>query len=257
MKIGQNAILVLSVSLAIGISSSAQAADQEMTVQNADTAVYSSTDSGAAPTMKLKKGQKVRAEGKSDGGFYKLKTKSGKPLFVRVDDVKANSPAPEDDLETLPAANSHKSAKSAGESSFDRFKFDLGGSSGNSNGRTFFEAHLGVDYYFLSWFYLREAPFYRLPDNHVATYGLDSSINGQLDIPIVPEFAPNLGIGGGYRVTNIGKDAPFLEGGLEAGFKGTSFNASMKYIMNEQVKNGLANERIYTLSASFSKSGSF
>ena len=256
MKTRNHVLLLVAFSLTLGITSVVSAAEQEMIVQKADTSAYSSTDSDAVPTMKLKKGQKVRAEGDAEGGFYRLKTKSGKPLFVHADDVKPNSPAPEDDLDTSPSANSKKNAKSSSNDSFDRFKFDIGGSSGNSNGLTFFEAHLGVNYYLVKWFYVREAPFYRLPNNHVATYGLDSSINGELGIPI-PELNPHLHLGGGYRVTNTGKDAPFVEGGFGAGFKGTSFNASVKYIMNTQVKNGLANERIYTLSASFSKSGSF
>jgi len=247
-----NRSALLAISLFASLTCALVFADEhDLSVIHNDTPLFSSPDSSAAPAGKLKMGQRVRSESDADGDLYKLKTKSGKPLWIRASDVKASGYSAENDVET--GSSKHQKSESKNDS-FTRLTYDVGGSTGNSGGASFYEMHLGIDYYILQWLVWRNAPFYRLPSHSTASFGLDSSLEGHYALDLAPDFKPSLQGGAGYRITNIHENAPFLEGGMGLHIKGLSINASVKYIMHSVVTKGDANEKIYTIG--FSGGGS-
>ncbi len=134
---------------------------------------------------------------------------------------------------------------------FKRFSIDLGGSSNFNQDSSVFEANVGVNYYVMRWLVWRNAPFYRSQTGMNAAFGLDSSLQGVFRERLAEGIEPNLRLGGGYRVINIGgSSAPFLEGGAGLNVQGITVGASAKRIFHSVVTTGMANETLYSLTFS-------
>lgn len=126
--------------------------------------------------------------------------------------------------------------------------FDVGGSSGSSNGSTTYtEVQLGVNYFVQPWLKWRNAPFYRIHGTQPAAYGLDSSLLGTTSLPLSEGTSANVGLGGGYRLINTGKSAPFAEGTAGINVAGVRIQGSVKRVFNSVVRKGAREDTIYSI----------
>jgi len=238
-------------SLFLGLSLSFTAAAESLKASKLKTPVYGSPSESGKIVHQLQKGKTVEAEGDPENGFYKLKTKTGRSLYVREQDVEREGEGEgiEDDLEV------GKKKASKNEKSFKRFHFDIGGSTGISSGSSFYEVNLGLTYSFTEWLSWRNAPFYRTQSGTSDTYGLDTSLRARYTLSIAPDLSPSVHAGAGFRFVNTGSHAPFGELGLGVRLAGISINAGIKYIAGKLINSSYQNEMIFT--GGFSGSGSF
>jgi len=126
--------------------------------------------------------------------------------------------------------------------------YDIGGSSGSSNGSTTYtEVQLGVNYFILPWLKWRNAPFYRIRSTLPAAYGLDSSLIGTTSLPLTEGASANFGLGGGYRLINTGKSAPFAEGSAGISVGGVRIQGSVKRVFNSVARKGAREDTIYSI----------
>lgn len=105
------------------------------------------------------------------------------------------------------------------------FDFDISGSSGNYNGKTYTEIHLGINMNFAEWLVWRNAAFKRTsPGVETDLSGIDSSLRFILNTK-VQEAGIKIFAGPGYRwATPSEKNALFGEAG--AGIQLGRFGAS-------------------------------
>lgn len=139
------------------------------------------------------------------------------------------------------------SATSAAEPESPTITYDVGGSSGNVNGKGYVEAHVGINYFIQPWLKWRNAPFYRFRSDFPAAYGLDSSLLGTHTLALADQLNATLGVGGGYRLINTGKSAPFAEGQLGIGAQGLRIQGSVKKVFNSAIRPGAKDDMIYTI----------
>lgn len=139
------------------------------------------------------------------------------------------------------------SAAHAADSEGPTITYDVGGSSGNTNGKGYMEAHVGVNYFILPWLKWRNAPFYRFRSDFPAAYGLDSSLLGTHTVALADQLSATLGVGGGYRLINTGNSAPFAEGQLGIGATGLRIQGSVKKVFHSAVRPGAKDDMIYTI----------
>ncbi len=231
-----NCSLALVASLLISSVISAET----LVVKSFKAAVYSSPLEKGKAVLQLEKGKKLESEGGPENGFYSLKTKTGRKLYIKQSDVTA----PEEDLE-------NELSVSEGSPSFPRFRFDGGATTGISNAGSFYEFNLGISYYFKPWLSWRNAPFYRFQSGAAGAFGLDSSFRGQTALALAPEFSPQLFLGAGFRLINTGANAPFIEGGLGFRFGRVHTQINVKYIAASLVKAGGNNEVLFTGGVAF------
>ena len=105
------------------------------------------------------------------------------------------------------------------------FDFDISGSSGNYNGKTYTELHLGINMNFAEWLIWRNAAFKRMsPGVEADLTGIDSSLRFVLNTQ-VQEAGIKIFAGPGYRWADPSeKNAIFGEAG--AGIQIGRFGAS-------------------------------
>lgn len=135
----------------------------------------------------------------------------------------------------------------AADSSQPTITYDVGGSSGNVNGKSYMEVNVGINYFLLPWLKWRNAPFYRFRSDIPAAYGLDSSLIGTTTLELAEQTHLNLGVGGGYRLINTGKSAPFAEGQVGFGVGGMRIQGSVKRVFNASVRPGSKDDTIYSI----------
>lgn len=110
-------------------------------------------------------------------------------------------------------------------------EMDVSGSSGNYNGQTYTEMHLGVNLNFTEWLTWRNTGFKRFGSTAAQeTTGLDSSlrlgIDKKFDAGAIKFFA-----GPGYRWASPStKNALFAEAGATIQLGAVSFGAGAKYL---------------------------
>jgi len=208
--------------------------------------VFAAPNAGTKAIFYIGRGKALESNGKSQRGFYQLKTKSGRKVFIQAADVEAAGGSVESDLVSEEAVPNRQS--------FRRFRFDGGGSVGSSNRGSFYEINLGVSYYLLEWLVWRNAPFFRFQSSTPNSFGLDSSLRGQYSLPVAPEFSPSFMMGAGFRFINTGSHAPFAEFGLGLRVSGAQFQLGVKYIAGKLISDRVENEVIFnggfTVSAS-------
>lgn len=140
------------------------------------------------------------------------------------------------------------SAAVAADSEGPTITYDIGGSSGNTNGKGYVEAHVGINYFLQPWLKWRNAPFYRFASDLPAAYGLDSSLLGTHTVALADQLNASLGVGGGYRVINTaGQSAPFAEGQLGIGATGLRIQGSVKKVFHSAIRPGAKDDMIYTI----------
>ncbi|AGH96149.1 hypothetical protein [Pseudobdellovibrio exovorus] len=118
------------------------------------------------------------------------------------------------------------------------FDLDISGSSGNYNGRTYSEVHLGVNMNFTEWLTWRNAAFKRFGSGGTEDdiTGLDSSLRLVLSKPF-SGGAFRFFLGPGYRWADPSeKNAGFAEGGLGLSFGRFSVSAGAKYLKYDKIQ---------------------
>lgn len=108
---------------------------------------------------------------------------------------------------------------------------DLGGSSGNNNGTTYQEVHLGVNLNFTDWLTWRNSGFQRTGSKTKTVSGLDSTLRLVLRTKFDQSGGAHLFIGPGYRWTNAEiNNAIIGEAGLGVNFSGVGLSGGAKYL---------------------------
>lgn len=209
--------------------------------------IYAAPATSAKVLSVVGKRRNLESAGEPEKGFYPLKTKSGRKVFVKASDVQVEESSIDEDLVS--------SESESPPPSFRRFRFDGGGSVGSSSRGSFYEVNLGVSYYALEWLIWRNAPFFRFQSGSSNSYGLDSSIRGQYAVAVAPDFSPSFLVGAGFRFINTGRHAPFAEVGLGARVSEVNIHLGVKYIVGKWVNETSENEMIFN--GGFTASSSF
>jgi hypothetical protein len=107
---------------------------------------------------------------------------------------------------------------------------DIGGSSGNNNGTTYQEVHLGVNLNFTDWLTWRNSGFQRTGSKTKTISGLDSTLRLILRTKMGAGSAYFF-LGPGYRWTNEEVNNAILgEAGIGANFGGFGLSGGAKYL---------------------------
>ncbi len=218
-----------------------------LTVSVDKAAVLAAPTESAKIVSYLSRGKSIESAGKPQKGFYQLKTKSGRRLFIKTSDVEVVDGSIDADL-----VSEETSGKS---NNFRRFRFDGGGSVGSSNRGSFYEINLGVSYFVTEWLIWRNAPFFRFQSGATNSFGLDSSVRGQYSPPVAAEFSPTLMVGAGFRFINTGSHAPFAEAGLGLRVSDIQIQLGVKYIAGKLLDANVEDEVIFN--GGFTVRGSF
>jgi hypothetical protein len=218
-----------------------------LTVSVDKAAILAAPNEDAKIVSYLARGKSLESAGKPKNGFYQLKTKSGRRVFIKASDVEVGEGSIDADLVSEEA--SHKSKD------FRRFRLDGGGSVGSSNQGSFYEINLGISYYVTEWLIWRNAPFFRFQSGAPNSFGLDTSVRGQYSPPIAAEFSPTLMMGAGFRFINTGSHAPFAEAGLGLRVSDIQIQLGVKYIAGKLLHADVEDEVIFN--GGFTVRGSF
>lgn len=159
-----------------------------------------------------------------DDEFSKLRTRSGKDLWVR------NS-----DLGRLPTSEKYSLVEDiepeffTSMPAFKRIRLDLGGSAGRAQNESFLEAAIGVEYFMMERLSWRNAIFFRHYQTQDDFFGLDTSVRGNGNLPLGPLKLRGI-IGAGYRFAKASEGAPLVEIGGFAALKGFDIGVMVKYL---------------------------
>lgn len=177
--------------------------------------------------------KKVTVSTEAQMGFRKIKTKSGKGLWISEKDLSFETDL-EGDIDTDQEA--HPAS---------RFSYDLGLSMGSYGGSSYTEANLGVNYFVLNWLNFRNSLFYRFGSQSNSFYGLDSSLRGIFSSNKGMPFGMTVFAGPGYRIANKGSNAPFVEAGVILKVMGLNLGGGLKSVFYSVAQSGAANDTQY------------
>jgi hypothetical protein len=241
MKTLSAVVLVLAFALRCGWALADTARDLEVVQPN--TPIFAEPSEHSAVVTKVKPGQRLQALGEKSG-FYQLKTKSGKAMWVSV----RNVVVPEDPAADLEIGDTPPKRHRNQPVDYPRFTFDVSGAAGANTFGSFYELQGGVNTFFNEWFVWRNAPFYRFFGANSA-FGLDSSLRAQASLP-AGNFTPTFMAGAGYRLVSFGTSAPFLEAGLGLRAGGLNLNLGAKYLFNTFIDAASPNQFLYSVGVS-------
>ena len=217
----------------------------QLMVNQENASVRTMPQADSEVVAKLKKGKIIVCDGIRKNGFYHLLTKSKKDLWISdvlVDDYR---PA-EDDL--VEGAEGEKLVPKLKSDKHD-WSLDLGISSGSSNGSSFFEVNLGVNYAINDWLIYRNAPFYRSQGEASSSFGLDSSLNVIKGLELSAQVKTQFMLGSGLRVRSDSKAAPFVEAGLGLYLGPVNLDFGVKSVFNSISDPSRLNDLIFTIKA--------
>jgi hypothetical protein len=208
--------------------------------------VYAAPKATASVLTNVKQGTVLKVLGE-DSGFYQLKTKSGKTLWIRIVHVKpVGQDLYSEDLERGDSGAPEKI-------SYPKFTFDVNFSLGTNTFGSFYELQAGINTYFNSWLSWRNAPFYRFLSTNSA-FGVDTSFRAQTLLPL-EIFSPQLLAGVGYRFITLGGSAPFVEAGISTPGTKLFVSFTAKLVLNTLV--GTATDNQFLWGFGVSGGGSF
>jgi len=249
--------LLLGILLGLGNISLAQAKNLEVRVNVKEASIREAPNGTAKVVLKVASGKILAIDGVRKNGFFKLKTKSGKELWISDREAKLKEASKEEvdaakDLVEGSDSDDGQDGKEADDDtkkSGKKITFDLGLSSGASNGSGYLELNLGVNYYLKPWLIFRNAPFYRRAVGESKIFGLDSSLNGVTSLELGKVAGVNFLAGGGYRFRNVGTSAPFLEGAVGVNLAGFGIQLGIKQIYNSMIDEASDNETQFIVQA--------
>jgi hypothetical protein len=208
---------------------------ESFTVKSDQASVYEGPQKSAKVLGHVGRGKKVVTEGNEDGGFLRIKTKSGRAMWVHTGDLLIEDVS--GDFEN----DSQEPQKIKYD--FPKFTWDLGFSTGSYSGKSYSEAQLGLNTFFMDWLAWRNAVFYRFAEVK-NVYGLDTSARLY--------FRPDLGVlgftvfgGPGFRFVSEGKNSPFGEAGLILRIGGFQIGGGAKVLFYSAVDSQLQNDTSY------------
>jgi hypothetical protein len=220
----------------------------DIEVLEPNTPIYAEPSPTSKVITKVKQGQRLQATSEK-AGYYQLKTKSGKPMWIATPKVKqVDDPAADLETSQAPKFPSRRAAVH-----YPRFSFDVSGAAGSNTFGSFYELQGGVNMYFNAWFVWRNAPFYRFFGNYSA-FGWDTSLRAQAALP-TESITPTLWAGAGYRFITLGTSAPFVEAGVGIHTGNLNFSVGGKYLFNTFIDSTSQNQFLY--SVGISGGGSF
>lgn len=211
---------------------SVQAANKILQTNKTDVIVYAQPQTQAKAVGKLPKGKVVEVVSESKGGFFRVRSKTGKELWIQEQDVSPLESVSEEILD--PPTPGSPAAQAASEGSYPKFTFDLGGASGSRQGSNYTEIQLGTNLYFKKWIAWRNALFGQLATGFETTYGLDSSIRLFAHLIQNDSIALTLFGGPGYRVLNKGSGDGFVEAGFSSRIFFVSLGAGARSFVTER-----------------------
>lgn len=108
---------------------------------------------------------------------------------------------------------------------------DIGGATGNNNGNTYQEVHLGVNVNFTDWLTWRNSGFQRTGTKTKQITGLDSTLRLIMRTKVGTNGSFNIFAGPGYRwASDSENNATVGEAGLGLSFGGFGASAGAKYL---------------------------
>ena len=230
-------------------------ASQILTVTAHGASVYDTPSDSGKTVFRARNGQRFKSDGDIQKGFFPIKTKLGKTVWIHRDDVLAtggvNSQPAKTSLPSPVKAPKHEEVKieepTQEDEKFKRWGVDLGASTSINNSGVAYELYVGVNYFIKRWLIFRNAPFYRGQSNAPSIFGLDTSLQGRHAVSVGPGILIHGLLGAGYRIANQGSSAPFGEigGGLQKDRFG--FSVSIKRIFHAFVKAGAADETLFSI----------
>lgn len=114
---------------------------------------------------------------------------------------------------------------------------DLGGSSGNNNGTTYQEVHLGINLNFTDWLTWRNSGFQRSGSKMETYTGLDSTMRLVLRTKFGQNGGFNFFLGPGYRWTSKEvNNAVIGEAGLGISVSGIGISGGAKYLKYDKAR---------------------
>ena len=222
--------------------------------------IYSHPTKTAKIVTRLSRGRRLRAFSEKKDEFFRLVTKSKRPLWIHQSDVRLEREDLNDDLVTPESPKKPKALAESPEPE-SRLHLDLGFSTGSQNDVSYGEANIGLSYYFLDWLAWRNSVFYRFvnkSDDDVQVddaYGLDSSLRGIFRAPLGSSSGATLFGGPGVRFPSEGQSTPFAEAGLVLKIFGFSIGGGAKVMFTKMVDDeALENDTQYFIVLSGSAS---
>lgn len=215
---------ILAILLAF-FCGAAHANPQELRVEKDQATVYSEP-SGKAPVLgHLPKGKRAHLADE-EGDFFRVRSRSGKDLWVHKSDLTVVTDAAPYDVTT-----DVQSEMPGREPNFKRIRLDMGASGGRFQNESIVEGAFGVEYFMMERLSLRNALFLRRAQVSRDYMGLDISVRGNGNLPLGALGLRGI-IGAGYRFTTTGEGAPFGEVGGFAALRGFDIGVMMKYVVN-------------------------
>jgi len=240
-------IYVLALAISIQFPTLAKAS-AILTVASEQAKIFSEPKLSARVLGQVKKGKKANAVGKPVNGFYRIKSKSGKELWIQVVDVSSSRDLTDDLFEVPDNKRVNEAEPDSKNNKAQRqgpmFTWDLGFSSGSAGDVNYSEANLGLNYFWKPWLAWRNAAFYRLIDIEGVDnfYGLDSMARLYQTFSFAELAGVTLFGGPGYRFVNEGENVPFAEAGAILRIAGLSLGGGFKTFFTEFVEDGAPND---------------
>jgi hypothetical protein len=221
-----------ALALAFIFSAPTFAANKVLQTNKTDVVVYSQPQLQSKAVGKLPKGKNVEVVSEAKDGFLKIRSKSGKELWVQEQDISPLESITEEILD--PPTPGSPAAQAAAENEYPKFTIDLGGAAGSRPGVSYTEVQLGTNIHFKSWIAWRNTVFGQLATGLETTYGLDSSI--RLFGRLIQNQAVALTLfgGPGYRVLNKGTNDGFVEAGFSSRIFFLSLGAGARMFATER-----------------------
>ena len=129
--------------------------------------------------------------------------------------------------------------------SWPRFTYDLGLSAGSAGGKSYTEAHVGINTYFEHWIAWRNAGFGRFVSDADNIFGIDSSLRGIYSAQAGNLAGATLFGGPGYRFVSRGKNVPFVEAGAVLRLASIALGGGFKVFMNRLVDRDMGSDTQY------------
>lgn len=218
------------------LCSSINAAEYRVKADN--TPVYSEPSTSSSNLGLLHKDKRLHSS-REEGEFLRVKSRSGRDLWIQKSQVAAVATSDAYDVTT-----DVQSEVPAFEPSFKRLRLDFGAAGGSMAGEGFAELAMGLEYFMMERLSWRNAAFYRLNKSRPDIMGLDSSVRGNGNLPLGGLRLRGI-IGAGFRFATRGQEAPFIELGGLSRFRDFEVGFMLKYLM--PVSGSNPNVAIYSL----------
>ena len=210
----------------------ASASNKVLQTNKSDVIVYSQPQVQSKAVGKLPKGKVVEVISESKDGFFRVRSKTGKELWIQEQDTSPLESITEEILD--PPSPGSPAALAAAENDYPKFTLDLGGAMGSNNGFDYTEIQLGTNLFFKSWIAWRNVLFGQIASGVETRYGLDSSARLYARLVQNDAIALTLFGGPGYRVLSKGTNDAFAEAGFFSRLLFFSVGAGAKVFATER-----------------------